>query len=87
MQIDVGFGDVVVPSPMQLDYPTLLDLPAPQLRGYPPEVIIAEKFHALVNLGEFNSRMKDFYDPWLLSQTLKFDGQRLLLAIRCANTP
>lgn len=81
MQIDVGFGDIVIPAPTILDYPTLLALPAPQLRGYPPEAVIAEKFQALVNLGEFNSRMKDFYDLWLLSQKFEFDGQQLLLAI------
>jgi hypothetical protein len=56
MQLDVGFGDVVMPGPQDIDYPTLLDLPAPRLKGYPRESVIAEKFEAMVKLGTLNSR-------------------------------
>ena len=65
LQIDVGFGDAVTPRPEEVDYPTLLDLPAPHLRVYPRESVVAEKFQAMVHLGMANSRMKDFYDVWM----------------------
>ncbi len=68
MQVDVGFGDVIVPRPAEVDYPTLLDLPAPRLLGYSRESAIAEKFEAMVKLGTLNSRMEDFFDIWLLSR-------------------
>ena len=64
MQVDVGFGDAVVPEPRWLDYPQLLDLGAPRLLGYPAEATLAEKLHAVVVLGFANSRMKDYYDLW-----------------------
>ncbi len=81
MQIDIGFGDVVVPEPISFEYPVLLDLPAPMLRGYTRETVVAEKYHALVSLDQFNSRMKDFYDLWELARHFKFDGQVLHQAI------
>lgn len=81
MQLDIGFGDVVVPGPEPLVYPTLLDLPAPELEGYPRETVIAEKFHAMVLLGALNSRMKDFYDVWLLSRRFDFRGSVLARAL------
>ncbi len=81
MQIDVGFGDVVVPSPEVVEYPTLLGFQAPRLRGYPKEALIAEKFHAMVQLGLLNSRMKDYYDIRALAQAFQFDGQTLLKSI------
>jgi predicted nucleotidyltransferase component of viral defense system len=62
IQLDIGFGDTVIPSPEPVSYPTLLDLPAPHIRGYSRESTIAEKFEAMVKLGILNSRMKDFYD-------------------------
>lgn len=65
--IDVGFGDALEPGVEVLDYPTLLDQPAPKLRAYARETVIAEKFQAMVALGRANSRMKDFYDIWLLA--------------------
>lgn len=74
MQIDIGFGDSVYPKPEINIYPTLLDLPAPKLLSYSKETTIAEKFEAMVKLGELNSRMKDFYDIWLLSRQFQFDG-------------
>lgn len=82
MQIDVGFADVVSPGPVALAYPTLLNLPAPHLRGYSRESVIAEKFQAMVYLGPLNSRMKDFYDLWVLAQQFDFEGERLQEAIR-----
>ena len=60
MQIDVGFGDVIVPGPTEIEYPTLLDFPAPRLMAYPRETVVAEKLEALTQLGLLNSRMKDF---------------------------
>jgi len=62
LQIDIGFGDVVTPNAEKIDYPTILKLPAPIIRAYTRETVVAEKFHAMVVLGIANSRMKDFYD-------------------------
>jgi predicted nucleotidyltransferase component of viral defense system len=81
MQLDVGFGDIVVPAAVPTIYPTILDLPAPHLLAYSRETAIAEKFEAMVKLGELNSRMKDFFDIWLLSRSFDFDGPRLREAI------
>ncbi len=81
MQIDVGFGDLIHPRVVQADYPALLDLPAPSLRMYPPETVIAEKAEAMVYLGSLNSRMKDFYDLWKLSQQFDFEGNVLCEAL------
>lgn len=82
MQIDVGFGDVVHPRPQEQDYPTILDLPAPRLRMYPRETVVAEKFEAMVYLGTLNSRFKDFFDIWLLSRSFDFDGIDLAAAFQ-----
>jgi len=81
IQLDVGFGDIIVPAPESMDYPTILDLPAPHLRGYSRESTIAEKFEAMVKLGILNSRMKDFFDIWLMSRQFDFDGTILVEAI------
>jgi predicted nucleotidyltransferase component of viral defense system len=81
MQIDVGFGDRVVPDPVEMVFPTLLDAEPPVIFGYAPETIIAEKFEAGLDLADLNSRMKDFYDIWYLSQTCAFDGRVLQGAI------
>ena len=81
MQIDVGFRDVVMPKVAVLDYPTMLDFPAPQLAGYSRESSIAEKFQAMVKLGALNSRMNDFYDVWFLSREFDFAGPVLAEAI------
>jgi predicted nucleotidyltransferase component of viral defense system len=67
LQVDVGFGDAVVPAPEEVAFPTLLGMPAPRLRAYRRETVVAEKFEAMVKLGMLNSRMKDFYDVWELS--------------------
>ena len=79
--VDVGFGDSLEPGAEVIDYPALLDLPSPRLRAYARETVIAEKFQAMVTLGRANSRMKDFYDIWLLSQSFPFDDDRLARAI------
>lgn len=81
MQIDVGFGDVVTPGAETITYPTLLDFPAAELSGYPRETVVAEKFQAMVYLRTMNSRMKDFYDLWLLANQFAFDGALLAKAI------
>jgi hypothetical protein len=82
MQVDIGFGDVVYPEPEESELPTMLDSPAPRLLCYSRESSIAEKFEAMVKLGVLNSRMKDFYDIWLLSRQFDFDGAKLAKAIR-----
>ncbi len=82
IQIDVGFGDVVEPPPADLTFPVLLPLDAPVLRAYPPEVVIAERFQAMVALGIANSRMKDFFDVWTLAQTRGFDFELIAGSIR-----
>jgi len=82
MQIDVGFGDVVYPKPKAIDYPVILDLPKPRLKGYPAESMISEKFEAMIKLGLLNSRMKDFYDIWLIMRRFDFSGSSLAEALR-----
>lgn len=82
--VDIGFGDAVVPE--VVDLPVLLDQPAPRLRAYPPETVIAEKFHAMVLLGRANSRMKDFYDIWVLARLGGIDDAALAQAIKATFT-
>jgi len=77
MRIDFGFSDTILPHPAVVKYPTLLDLPAPELKGYTPQTSIAEKFESIIRLGFANTRMKDFYDIWLLIQQFDFDQQEL----------
>ncbi len=81
LTIDIGFGDALEPGTDVVDYPVMLDLPAPRLRAYARETVIAEKFQAMVALGRANSRMKDFYDIWILSRSFTFDDDRLAQAI------
>jgi hypothetical protein len=80
--IDVGFGDATEPGIEDVVLPVLLDQPAPRLRAYARETVIAEKFQAMVVLGLANSRYKDFYDLWVLSRAFTFDDDRLARAIR-----
>ncbi len=82
LQIDIGFGDVVTPGIQDIDYPSLLDMPLPHLRAYPPETVVAEKLQAVVALGLLNSRMKDFFDLWAISETFPFAGSTLVQAIQ-----
>jgi predicted nucleotidyltransferase component of viral defense system len=82
LQIDVGLGDAIVPGPEELEYPTLLKFPAPKLHAYSKESVVAEKFEAMVKLGMANSRMKDFYDLWVLVQRFEFESATLAAAIQ-----
>ena len=81
VNVDVGFGDATEPPAEWLDYPVLLDMPAPRLRGYARETVVAEKFQAMVDLGMANSRMKDYYDLWIIGQAFEMDRSRLARAI------
>jgi len=89
--VDIGFGDAVEPGVEDIDLPVLLDMPSPHLRAYPPETVIAEKFHAMVALGRANSRMKDYYDVWMLMSTFEIEPERMRRAIMATfarrNTP
>jgi predicted nucleotidyltransferase component of viral defense system len=82
LQLDIGFGDVIVPGPIVMEYPTILDMERPQIHAYSHESIIAEKFDAMISLAEANSRMKDFYDVYMLSRMFEFEGSVLYEAIR-----
>ena len=68
--------------PKDIDLPVLLEMPSPHLRAYPPETVIAEKFHAMVALGRANSRMKDYYDVWMLTESFEREPQRMRRAIK-----
>ncbi len=82
VQIDVAFGDVITPKAEEIEYPTLLNMPPPRIRSYPRETVVAEKLQAMVALGMVNSRMKDFYDIWIISIQFPFEGSILTRAIR-----
>lgn len=82
LQVDVGFGDAITPPAEELDFPTLLDFPPPHVLAYPKPVVVAENFEALVTLGMANSRMKDFYDLWMLAQRSTFEGEVLSQALQ-----
>lgn len=81
LQFDIGFGDVIVPKAIEMEYPSLLDMDTPKIKAYSMESVIAEKFEAMLYLAEANSRMKDFYDVYILSKTFCFDGRVLYEAI------
>jgi predicted nucleotidyltransferase component of viral defense system len=81
MQVDIGFGDRIVPAAKEMSFPALLDMEPPVIRSYAVETIIAEKFEAALDLADLNSRMKDFFDIWILSQKYPFGGQSLQEAI------
>lgn len=82
LQIDVGFGDAITPDPESATFPALLEFPAPRIRMYPRETVIAEKLHGMVRFGIANTRMKDYYDLWFLSEHFPFEGTTLQRAIR-----
>ena len=82
MQLDLGFGDTTTPPPAWTEFPTILDLPAPRVLGYSRETVVAEKFEAMVKLGLLNSRMKDFFDIWILARQYDFDGRSLASAVQ-----
>ena len=81
LQVDVGFGDAVTPAAEVVAYPSLLGMETPRLRAYPKETVVAEKTEAMVKLGLANTRMKDFYDLFVLSRTFPFEGVRVKNAV------
>jgi hypothetical protein len=82
LQVDIGFGDAVTPAPEDIEYPVMLpEFNAPKLRAYPRYTVVAEKFEALTSLGIANSRMKDYFDLWVLACHTDFDGDILRQAI------
>jgi len=81
VQIDIGFGDAVTPAASEIEFPPLLDLPAPRIRAYPRETVVAEKLQAIVMFGAVNTRLKDYYDLLALARLFDFDGQALCDAI------
>jgi len=81
LQVDIGFGDAIVPDPDEIQYPGKLDFPIARLRAYPKETVVAEKLEALVKLGMVNTRMKNFFDLWTLAREFQFSGPSLCKAI------
>jgi hypothetical protein len=86
MQIDFGFSDVITPSAVSITYPSVLGQPPAKLQAYNRETAVAEKFEAMIKLGELNSRMKDFFDVWVLAQNFSFDERILAKAIQTTFT-
>lgn len=86
LQIDVGFGDVVVPEAQEIEVPSVLGFPRAHLLAYPRETMVAEKLEAMIRHGETNSRVRDFLDIWLLSRQFEFAGDGLLRAVRATFT-
>ena len=82
IQIDIGFGDTVIPNPIKMTYPTLLESEVPEIMVYSKESIISEKFQAMVSLSFYNSRMKDFYDIYGMSINEEFEYNTLRDAIK-----
>lgn len=82
VQIDVGFGNAIVPGPEETEVRTILGDPPPRILAYPRESVVAEKLNAMVTLGERNSRYKDFYDLHAMASTFSFDKDTLVRAVR-----
>lgn len=83
LQIDIGYGDVITPEPSRQAFPVVLEgFQSPILLTYPKETVVAEKFQAIISLGIQNTRMKDFYDIYLLAETMNFEGNLLCEALR-----
>jgi predicted nucleotidyltransferase component of viral defense system len=83
IQVDIGFSDELASGALNMHYPVLLnEMKQPRLKGYPPESIISEKFHAMIRFADANSRWKDYYDIYLLAQTFEFDSHVLSHAIK-----
>jgi predicted nucleotidyltransferase component of viral defense system len=80
--IDIGFGDATTAPKHMVEYPTLLDMPSAHIRAYPPETVVAEKFHAIVTLGLVNSRMKDYYDLWAILNSQSIEERKIDEAIQ-----
>lgn len=81
MQIDVGFGDAVTPGPQTIQFPTLLDQPAPQLLAYPVETVVAEKLEAMISIGFATTRIKDVYDLWAIATSFDLELGTLHTAV------
>lgn len=82
IQVDIGYGDAVTPGALDVDYPVLLpEMPYPALRAYPKDTVVAEKIEAVTKLAMANTRMKDYFDLWVLSRHTEFDGSVLSQAI------
>ena len=82
VQVDVGYGDVIIPEPVKVQWHGVLDFPASPLLAYPPQTVIAEKLEAAVSLGRSNSRMKDFYDMYWLCKHMDFERSLLIESIK-----
>jgi hypothetical protein len=82
LQFDVGFGDTVIPAPLKINFPTILDFPVPKIQSYPKESVISEKLQIMVEFGIVNSRMKDYYDLYVMGKYFEFEGNILVDAIR-----
>ena len=82
LHVDVGFGDRITAGPVEVDFPVMLDFPAPRVKVYSLESAIAEKFEAIVRLNVVTSRMKDFYDLVHLAGHHSFQARVLAEAIR-----
>lgn len=82
VSIDIGFGDIIYPDRVKMDFPVLLDMEVPEIFAYSISSVISEKFEAIVSLGDANSRYKDFYDIFILADRYDFDGIELKEAIR-----
>lgn len=82
VSIDIGFGDVIYPDRVKMEFPVLLDMEVPEIYAYSISSVIAEKFETIVSLGDANSRYKDFYDIYILADRYDFDGAELKEAIK-----
>lgn len=82
VSIDVGFGDVIYPGRVKMNFPVLLDMDVPEIYVYSISSVVAEKFEAIVSLGDANSRYKDFYDIYILADRYDFDGTELKEAVK-----
>jgi predicted nucleotidyltransferase component of viral defense system len=81
VSIDIGFGDIIYPERMKMEFPVLLDMEVPEVYAYSLYSVIAEKFEAFVSLGLANGRYKDFYDIYVLADRYNLDGAELKKAI------
>jgi nucleotidyltransferase AbiEii toxin of type IV toxin-antitoxin system len=81
LQVDVGYGDAVVPPPATIEYPSLLRFAMPHVKAYSRYTVVAEKLQAAIELGLANSRLKDFFDLFTLASRFEFDGPQLVSAI------
>jgi predicted nucleotidyltransferase component of viral defense system len=81
VRIDLSYGQDVTPALEDVELPAILDMPAPRVLAYPKETVVAEKLEAIVSLGMFNGRLKDYFDLWFLAQNFEFEGHVLAEAV------